>query len=111
MRSHDFVRLSDLLSSLRDCAFLYGDPDGVRRDAETRDTGNGVGGAACVRLCVNLLALPYFPRGVRWGLRAPKPAPKSLRLSGLSSFDSRQRTLLRKSISLAMLSAGNPLGG
>ena len=26
-----------------------------------------------------------IPQGVRWGLRAPKPAPKSLRLSGLSS--------------------------
>ena len=38
-----------------------------------------------VRFCVSLLALPCFPRGVRWGLRAPKPAPKSLRLSGLSS--------------------------
>ena len=41
------------------------------------------------RFCVIILALPCFPRGVRWGLRAPKPAPKSLRLSGLSSFDSR----------------------
>ena len=38
------VRLSDLFGSLRACAFLYGDLDGVRRDAE-----NGVGGAAqCV---------------------------------------------------------------
>ena len=41
-----------------------------------------------VRFCVTALALLCFPRGVRWGLRAPKPAPKSLRLSGLSSFDS-----------------------
>ena len=88
------VRLSDLFGSLLDCAFLYGDPDGVRGNAETRDTGNGVGGAVCVRLCVNLLALPCFPRGVRWWLRAPKPAPKSLRLSGLSSFGSRQSTSL-----------------
>ena len=30
-----------------------------------------------VRFCVIILALPCFPRGVRWGLRAPKPAPKS----------------------------------
>ena len=45
-----------------------------------------------VRFCVNILSLSCFPRGVRWGLRAPKPAPKSLRLSGLSSFDSRQST-------------------
>ena len=27
--------------------------------------------------CVIVLALPCFPRGVRWGLRAPKPAPRS----------------------------------
>mgnify|MGYP006906673074 CR=1 FL=1 len=54
----------------------------------TRGTENGVGGAAWVRFCVNVLALPCFPRGVRWGC-APQTAPKSLRLSGLSSFDSR----------------------
>ena len=30
-----------------------------------------------VRFCVIVLALRCFPRGVRWGLRAPKPAPKS----------------------------------
>ena len=35
-----------------------------------------------------------FSAGVRWGLRAPKPAPKSHRLSGLSSFGSRQSTYL-----------------
>ena len=29
-----------------------------------------------------------FSAGVRWGLRAPKPAPKSHWLSGLSSFGS-----------------------
>ena len=49
------VRLSDLSGSLRACAFLYGDPDEAterRGDAE-----NGVGGAALVRFCVNLLAL------------------------------------------------------
>ena len=49
------------------------------------DAGDGAGGAAFVRLCASALALRRFPRGVRWGLRAPKPAPKSLRLSGLSS--------------------------
>ena len=37
-----------------------------------------------VRFCVNILALPCFPREVRWGY-APQTAPKSLRLSGLSS--------------------------
>ena len=35
-----------------------------------------------------------IPRGVRWGLRAPKPAPKSHWLSGLSSFGSWQSTSL-----------------
>ena len=40
----DVVRLSNLAGSLRACAFLYGDPDGERRDA-----GNGGGGEAeCV---------------------------------------------------------------
>ena len=60
-----------------------------------RETGlrrNEAGGAAFVRLCAGALALQCFPRGVRWGLRAPKPAPKSLRLSGLSSFDSQHST-------------------
>ncbi len=50
-----------------------------------RSTGNGADGAAFVRFCAATSALICFPRGVRWGLRAPKPAPKSLRLSGLSS--------------------------
>ena len=30
VRSHDFVRLSDLFGSLWACAFFYGDPDGER---------------------------------------------------------------------------------
>ena len=45
-----------------------------------------------VRFCVTISALRRFPRGVRWGLSAPKPAPKSHWLSGLSSCDSRQST-------------------
>ena len=41
------VRLSGFVGSLRACAFLYGDPDGDRKG--TRETENGVGGAAeCV---------------------------------------------------------------
>ena len=98
------VRLSNFVGSLLDCPFLYGDPDGVREDAE-----NGVGDAAWGRFCVNLLALSCFPRGERWGC-APQTAPKSLRLSGLSSWGSRQSTFLRKPISFAMFSAGNTLG-
>ena len=39
--------------------------------------------------CVNISALPCFPRGVRWGY-APQTAPKSLRLSGLSSCGLRR---------------------
>ena len=51
----------------------------------TRGNGaTGAGGAAFVPLCVTVLALQVFPRGERWGC-APQTAPKSLRLSGLSS--------------------------
>ena len=50
-----------------------------------RGTGNGDGGAGFMRLCVGELALRRFPPGVRWGC-APQTAPKSLRLSGLSSW-------------------------
>ena len=46
--------------------------------------GYGTGGAAFVRFCAAALALRRFPPGVRWGC-APQTAPKSLRLSGLSS--------------------------
>ena len=83
----DVAWLSDLVDSLRACAFLYGDPDGERRDGGTRDTENRVGGAAEERFCVTALALLCFPRGVRWGC-APQTAPKSHWLSGLSSFGS-----------------------
>ena len=74
------IRLGWFTSGLR---VFCGDPDG-----STRGRGDG-GGAAWVRFCVIILALRRFPRGVRWGY-APQTAPKSLRLSGLSSFDSRQ---------------------
>ena len=50
-----------------------------------RGTGlRGAGGAAFMLFCATTLALLCFPRGVRWGC-APQTAPKSLRLSGLSS--------------------------
>ena len=54
------------------------------RGTRGRRTENGAGGAAFVPLCVTVLALQVFPPGVRWGC-APQTAPKSLRLSGLSS--------------------------
>ena len=67
--------------------FFMAIPTENERDAGTRrteGTENGGGGAAEERFCVTALALLCFPRGVRWGC-APQTAPKSLRLSGLSS--------------------------
>ncbi len=76
------ARLSTLAGSLRVCAFLYGDLDGVIGDA-----GNGGTGLAARPLCV--FAQPhwycYAFRREYVGATRPKPAPKSLRLSGLSS--------------------------
>ena len=89
------VRLSGFVGSLRACAFLYGDPDGERKgrgNAENGGNGERSRRRSRVRFCVTIWALRRFPRGVRWGLRAPKPAPKSHWLSGLSSCDSRQST-------------------
>ena len=91
VRSRVAVRLSNLAGSLRVCAFLYGDPDGERKgrgNAENGGNGERSRRRGRVRFCVTILALSCFPRGVRWGLRAPKPAPKSHWLSGLSSFGS-----------------------
>ena len=70
-----------LAGSLRVCAFLYGDLDGL---PGCGGRGYGVGGAAFVRFCAGALALESF-RGEYAGAARPKPAPKSLRLSGLSS--------------------------
>ena len=89
VRSRVDVRLSDLAGSLRVCAFSGGDPDGVRKRRGNAGDEERSRRRGRVRFCVTALALLCFPRGVRWGLRAPKPAPKSLRLSGLSSFDSQ----------------------
>ena len=79
------VRLSAFVGSLRVCAFLYGDLDGL---PGCGGRGYGVGGAAFVRFCASALALESF-RGEYAGAARPKPAPKSLRLSGLSSLGSR----------------------
>ena len=103
------ARLSSLAGSLRVWAFLYGDLDEL--------PGNGTGGAAFVHFCAVALALKFFPRGVRWGC-APQTAPKSLRLSGLSSRCGGVAlaqircacAFLRNHIGLAMLSAGSTLG-
>ena len=67
-----------------------------------------------VPFCASTLALRCFPRGERWGLRAPKPAPKSQMwkphcgLSGLSSFDSRQSTSLPNLAITAILEPTRP---
>ena len=78
-RSRVAVRLSDSAGSFRDYAFSGGDPDGETKGRRERSRRRGR-----VRFCVIILALRRFPRGVRWGC-APQTAPKSLRLSGLSS--------------------------
>ena len=111
------ARLSAFVGSLRVWPFLAGDLDGGAGDGVTGDAGNGAGGAALVRLYAAALALRRFPRGVRWGC-APQTAPKSLRLSGLSSRCGgvvlvRIRgfcALLRGRIGFEMLSAGSTLG-
>ena len=74
------------------CVSLWRSRQGTKRRGNAE---NGVGGAAWARLCVIISALSCFPRGVRWGC-APQTAPKSLRLSGLSSFDSRRGCVSRR---------------
>ena len=74
-----------------------------------------------MRFYVRPLALPCFPRGVRWGLKcgsrtaaAPKPAPKSQKwkphcgLSGLSSCGWRQSTALPNIAITAILEPTRP---
>ena len=74
-----FLRLRLVFAA---CAFPYGDPDRERRDAGTRRTES-----AARLLCA--FAQSHRPcnsfRGEYVGAARPKPAPKSLRLSGLSS--------------------------
>ncbi len=119
-----FVRSRSVGVVIGLCRFTSGLAVSCRRsrrvigDTENGERGYGVGGAALVRLCAAALALRRFPWGVRWGLRAPKPAPKSLRLSGLSSRCGgialvrirRAYTLLRSRIGLVSLSAGSNWG-
>ena len=87
------IRLSWFTSGL--CVSLRRSRRKTRERRNCRGSKNGVGGEAWGHFCASILALPCFPRGVRWGLRAPKPAPKSHWLSGLSSFDSRCECVLR----------------
>ena len=114
VRSHDFARLSDFAGSLRVCPFLYGDSDGNPEEVQeaigkppgertsleqklypcavTRNAGCRAPQSSCkpiVFLWRSDCAFAATPRGVRWG-SAPQTAPKSLRLSGLSSFGPRR---------------------
>ena len=85
VRSRVLVWLSDFVGSLRDCTFPAGDSDGVTT------------GAGYTKRNAMMCGVPFdincffdmIPRGIRWG-SAPQTAPKSLRLSGLSSLDSWQ---------------------
>ena len=79
------VRLSRVVGSFRDCAFLYGDPDGGRKGRGERSRRRGR-----VRFCANVLALKCFPRGVRWGLNveAALRPPPNLRQRAIGSLDS-----------------------
>ena len=61
-----------------------------------------------VLFCENTLSLRCFPQGERWGLRAPKPAPKSHWLSGLSSLGARQSTSLQNLAVTAILELPHP---
>ena len=101
------------------CVYLWRSRRGCRGHGGCgeRGTGDGTGCVAFVRLCAGTLALLCFPRGVRWGC-APQTAPKSLRLSGLSSRCGGVGlvrvhglcALLRGHIGTVSFSAGSTLG-
>ena len=109
--------LSALAGSLRVCAFICGDPDGLPGRGE-RSCGERE--LAAQHLCI--FAQSHWPcksfRGEYVGATRPKPAPKSLRLSGLSSRCGgvalvRIRSAcasLRSRIGFAAFSAGSTLG-
>ena len=129
------VRLSALAGSLRVWPFICGDPDGGTGDTRNEERGTGKQGwrrslCALLRGRIGLVMLSAgrtLGLNVEAALRPPQTAPKSLRLSGLSSGAGRVAkyisrgdvipvcarglcTLLRKHIGLVMLSAGSPLG-
>ena len=87
VRSHSVLRLSALVGSLRLWPFLYGDLDGVTGSTRNERRGYEGTGLAARLLCA--FAQSHRPcnafRREYVGAARPKPAPKSLRLSGLSS--------------------------
>ena len=76
-RSQDSVRLSDLAGSLWNCAFLCGDSDGRRGDAENEERGRRHGVGAFLR---EIIGLAMFSAGRTLGLRAPDCAKEPLAL-------------------------------
>ena len=72
------IRLSNSVGSLRDCAFLCGDPDGKRENEETAEDRRTESAARRG----GIFAQAYWPchafRGESVGATRPKPAPRRL---------------------------------
>ena len=71
--SHDFVRLSNFVGSLLACAFLCGDPDGERRDAEYEERNRRRGVGTLLRKPINLA---MFSAGSTLGAARPQTCAK-----------------------------------
>ena len=91
-----------MVGLLRDCVFSGGDPDGGRGRRRGRG-GRGTESAArrksafaqAYRLCHVFRGESAGAKGGSRTAAAPQTAPKSLRLSGLSSFGSRRGCVSR----------------
>ena len=69
----DVAWLSDLVGSFRACAFLYGDPDGERRDGGTRRTESAARQSAFLRDHIGFAA---FSAGSPLGAARPQTCAK-----------------------------------
>ena len=69
----DLVRLSGFVGSLRACAFLYGDPDGGRRDARDGERSRRWGVSALLR---DRIGFAMFPAGSPLGAARPQTCAK-----------------------------------
>ena len=69
----DLVRLSGVVGSLRACAFLYGDPDGERRDARDGERSRRWGVSALLR---DRIGFAMFPAGSPLGAARPQTCAK-----------------------------------
>ena len=85
VRSRGALRLSALAGSLRVCAFLYGDLDGVIGDAGNEERGTGERGwrRGLCALLRNRISIVVLSAGSTLGLRAP-----NLRQRVFDSLDS-----------------------